>query len=223
MKIGLVADSHGNVDYLVLAAERLIGQHQVDRIFHLGGGARDVEEVIAFKKKMLRGTEEYGDDAFLADVADFLAASNDAAGKGGDEISEFRKRWTVVNDPSDAASGGSGSQAEEAPQPEKIMDMIGSHITLALYDPTKVDAEDLQNSVLILHGKLGRHGVVEKKKRFFICPGHLRDKEHEGQPASFAVLEVIPKMARVCAYSMQGELLQEYPLNLEKKGKMTVK
>lgn len=208
MKIGLVADSHGNVDYLVLAAERLIGQHAVDRIFHLGGGARDVEEVIAFKKKMLRGTEEYGDDAFLADVADFLAASNDTAGKG-DEISEFRKRWTVVN--------------EETPEPEKIMDMIGSHITLALYDPTKVDAEDLQNSVLILHGKLGRHGVVEKKKRFFICPGHLRDKEHEGQPASFAVLEVIPKMARVCAYSMQGELLQEYPLNLEKKGKMTVK
>ena len=86
-----------------------------------------------------------------------------------------------------------------------------------------LDADDLQNSVLILHGKLGRHGVVEKKKRFFICPGHLRDKEHEGQPASFAVLEVIPKMARVCAYSMQGELLQEYPLNLEKKGKMTVK
>ena len=208
MKIGLVADSHGNVDYLVLAAERLVGQHAVDRIFHLGGGARDVEEFIAFKKKMLRGTEEYGDDAFLADVADFLAASNDAAG-AGDEISEFRKRWTVVN--------------EETPEPEKVMDMIGSHITLALYDPTKVDAEDLQNSVLILHGKLGRHGVVEKKKRFFICPGHLRDQEHEGQPASYAVLEVIPKMARVCAYSMQGELLQEYPLNLEKKGKMTVK
>lgn len=212
MKIGLVADSHGNVDYLVLAAERLIGQHAVDRIFHLGGGSRDVEEVIAFKKKMLRGTEEYGDDAFLADVADFLATSNEGQGQP-DEISEFRKRWTVVHD--DEETGG-------AP-PEKLVDMIGSHIALALYDPTKVDAEDLQNSVLILHGKLARHGVVEKKKRFFICPGHLRDKEHEGQPASFAVLEVIPKMARVCAYSMQGELLQEYPLNLEKKGKMTVK
>lgn len=212
MKIGLVADSHGNVDYLVLAAERLIGQHGVDRIFHLGGGSRDVEEVIAFKKKMLRGTEEYGDDAFLADVADFLAASNEQAG-APDEISEFRKRWTIVHDDDDSAA---------APG-EKLVDMVGSNITLALYDPTKVDADDLQNSVLIMHGKLSRHGVVEKKKRFFICPGHLRDKEHEGQPASFAVLEVIPKMARVCAYSMQGELLQEYPLNLEKKGKMTVK
>lgn len=212
MKIGLVADSHGNVDYLVLAAERLVGQHAVDRIFHLGGGSRDVEEVIAFKKKMLRGTEEYGDDAFLADVADFLAASNEQGAKP-DEISEFRKRWTVVHDDDDGP----------ATPGEKLMDMVGSHITLALHDPTKVDVDDLTNSVLILHGKLGRHGVVEKKKRFFICPGHLRDKEHEGQPASFAVLEVIPKMARVCAYSMQGELLQEYPLNLEKKGKMTVK
>lgn len=208
MKIGLVADSHGNVDYLVLASERLVGQHAVDRIFHLGGGSRDVEEVIAFKKKMLRGTEEYGDDAFLADVADFLGAQ--AKGEGGDEISEFKKRWTVVHD-----EGVEG-------QPEKVVDMIGSHIALALHDPTQVDAEDVANSVLILHGKLGRHGVVEKKKRFFICPGHLRDKEHDGQPASFAVLEVVPKLARVSVYSMQGELLQEYPLNLEKKGKMTV-
>ena len=213
MKIGLVSDSHGNVDYLVLAAERLVGQHGVDRIFHLGGGSRDVEEVIAFKKKMLRGTEEYGDDAFLADVADFLAANNEQGG-AADEISEFRKRWTVVHDEEDLGPGT---------PPEKLVDMVGSHITLALHDPTKVDADDLQNAVLILHGRLGRHGVVEKKKRFFICPGHLRDKEHEGQPASFAVLEVVPKMARVCAYSMQGELLQEYPLNLEKKGKMTVK
>lgn len=210
MKIGLVADSHGNVDYLVLAAERLVGQHAVDRIFHLGGGSRDVEEVIAFKKKMLRGTEEYGDDAFLADVADFLAAGNPST-SGGDEISEFRRRWTVVKD-----EGGDG-------QPEKVMDMVGSHITLALHDPAQVDVDDLQNAVLILHGRVGRHGVVEKKKRFFICPGHLRDKEHEGQPASFAVLEVVPRLARVCAYSMQGELLQEYPLNLEKKGKMTVR
>lgn len=208
MKIGLVADSHGNVDYLVLAAERLVGQHAVDRIFHLGGGSRDVEEVIAFKKKMLRGTEEYGDDAFLADVADFLGGQG--KGEGGDEISEFKKRWTIVHD-----EGVEG-------QAEKIVDMIGSHIALALHDPTQVDAEDVANSVLILHGKLGRHGVVEKKKRFFICPGHLRDKEHEGQPASFAVLEVVPKLARVTVYSMQGELLQEYPLNLEKKGKMTV-
>jgi len=212
VKIGLVADSHGNVDYLVLAAERLVGQHAVDRIFHLGGGSRDVEEVIAFKKKMLRGTEEYGDDAFLADVADFLAASNEQKAQP-DEISEFRKRWTVIHDDDDGA----------ATPGEKLVDMVGSNIALAIHDPTKVDADDLQNSVLIFHGKLGRHGVVEKKKRFFICPGHLRDKEHEGQPASFAVLEVIPKMARVCAYSMQGELLQEYPLNLEKKGKMTVK
>lgn len=209
MKIGLVADSHGNIDYLVLAAERLVGQHHVDRIFHLGGGSRDLDEVVAFKKKMLRGTEEYGDDAFLADVADFLATTTGDA--GADEVAEFRKRWTVVRD-----EGGDDGK------PEKIVDMIGSHITLALHDPTNVDAEDLQNSVLILHGKLGRYGVLEKKKRFFICPGHLRDKEFEGRPASFAVLEIVPKMARVLVYSVNGELLQELPLNLEKKGKMTV-
>lgn len=211
MKIGLLADSHGNVDYLVLAAERLIGAHGVDRIFHLGGGSGDVEEVISFKKKMLRGTEEYGDDAFLSDVADFLAASEGGAGGDGDEISEYRKRWTVVND--DAAEGG----------PEKLVDLVGSHITLALYDPLQVTADDLQNAVLILHGKMGRYGVLEKKRRFFICPGHLRDKEHEGRPASFAVLEVIPKQARVSFYGVGGELLEEIPLNLEKKGKMTVK
>ncbi len=209
MKIGIVADSHGNVDYLVLAAERLLGQHGVDRIFHLGGGSKDVEEVIAFRKKMVRGTEEYGDDAFLSDVADFLAASG--GGAEGDEISEFRKRWVVVHD-----EGIEGA-------PEKIVDLIGSHITLALYDATTCTADDLQNAVIILHGKIGRAGVMEKKKRWFLCPGHLRDKEFEGKPATFGVLEVVPKLARMQIYGVGGELVQEFPLNLEKKGKMTVK
>ncbi len=210
MKIGLVADSHGNLDYLVLAAERLMTQLHVDRVFHLGGGSHDVEEVIAFKKKMVRGTEEYGDDAFLADVADFLTATGGPPAEG-DEIAEFRKKWTVVND--DGVDGA----------PEKIVDLIGSHITLALHDPLTVTADDLQNAVLILHGKMGRFGVMEKKKRWFLCPGHLRDKEFEGRPATFAVLEVVPKQARMLVYGIAGELVQEFPINLEKKGKMTVK
>jgi predicted phosphodiesterase len=206
-KIGLVADSHGNVDYLVLAAERLFGQHRVDRIFHLGGGSKDVEEVIAFKKKMLRGTEEYGDDAFLSDVADFLGA----ASGGPDELANYRKKWVVVHD-----EGVEGV-------PEKVVDLIGSHIALALHDPLTVTAEDLSNSVLIFHGKIGRYGVVEKKKRWFLCPGHLRDKEFEGRAATFAVLEIVPKGARLAVYNVGGELVKEFPLSLEKKGKMTVK
>lgn len=210
MKIGLVADSHGNLDYLVLAAERLISQLHVDRVFHLGGGSRDVEEVIAFKKKMVRGTEEYGDDAFLSDVADFLTATGGAPAEG-DEIAEFRKKWTVVSD--DGVDGA----------PEKVVDLIGSHITLALHDPLTVTADDLQNAVLILHGKMGRFGVMEKRKRWFLCPGHLRDKEFEGRPATFAVLEIVPKQARLLVYGIAGELVQEFPINLEKKGKMTVK
>ena len=208
IRIGLVADSHGNVDYLVLAGERLMGQHGVDRIFHLGGGSRDVEEVINFKKKMMRGTEEYGDDAFLSDVADFLKTSS---GAGGDELADYRKKWTVVHD---EGVGG---------EPEKIVDMIGSHIALALHDPATLDADDLANSSLILHGKMARAGVVEKKKRWFLCPGHLRDKEHEGRPASFGVLEIAPKAAKLSIYGVGGELLQEFPIVLEKKGKLTVK
>lgn len=207
IRIGLVADSQGNIDYLVLAAERLLGQHKVERIFHLGGGSKDVEEVIAFKKKMLRGTEEYGDDAFLSDVADFLASSGGAG--TADEISEYRKKWTVV--------------PEEGAAPGKVVDMIGSHITTALYDPASLNAEDVANSVLILHGRIGRFGAVERKKRWFLCPGHLRDKEFEGRPATFGVLEIVPKHARLCIYGVGGELVQEFPLQLQKTGKMTVK
>lgn len=213
MRIGLVADSHGNVDYLVLASERLVGQHQVDRIFHLGGGSRDVDEVISFKKKMLRGTEEYGDDAFLADVADFLAASGgaSAAGDAGDEIAQFRKLWTVVHD-----EGLDGA-------PEKVVDMLGSHLVIAVHDPGTLVAEDVLNATIILHGKANRHGAVEKKKHWFLCPGHLRDKEFDGRPATFAVLEVVPKSAKMSVFSVGGELVEEFPLVLEKKGKMTVK
>ena len=211
MKIGLCADSHGNVDYLVLASERMVGQHKVDRIFHLGGGSKDVEEVIAFKKKMLRGTEEYGDDAFLADVADFLAASGGGPGTPPDEIAQFKKLWTVVHD-----EGVDGA-------PEKVVDMIGSHLVLAVHDPAALVAEDVLNSTIILHGKAERFGALDKKKHWFLCPGHLRDKEYEGRPATFAILEIIPKSARLSVFSITGDLLQEFPLALEKKGKMTVK
>ncbi|HVO31057.1 MAG TPA: metallophosphoesterase family protein [bacterium] len=211
MRIGLVADSHGNVDYLVLVAERLVSQHKVDRIFHLGGGSRDVEDVISFKKKMLRGTEEYGDDAFLADVADFLASSGGGPGSKGDEIAQFRKMWTVVRD---EGEGG---------QPEKVVDMLGSHLVLAVHDPAVLAAEDVLNSTIILHGKAERFGALEKKRHWFLCPGHLRDKEYEGRPATFAVLEIVPKSAKMSVFSVAGELLQEFPLVLERKGKMTAR
>ncbi len=211
MKFGLCADSHGNVDYLVLVSERMVAQHKVDRIFHLGGGSKDVDEVIAFKKKMIRGTEEYGDDAFLSDVADFLTSTGGGPAAPTDEIAQFRKMWTVVND---EGIGGA---------PEKIVDMAGSHIVLAVHDPSSLVAEDVLNATLILHGRAERFGALEKKKRWFLCPGHLRDKEHEGRAATFAILEVLPKAATMSVFHVTGELVQEFPLALDKKGKMTVK
>lgn len=213
MRVGIVADTHGNMDYLVLATERLLGPLRVDKIFHLGGAYEDVDELFAFKKKLQRGTEEYRDEHFLADVAEFLAGGG--ASDEDDDLAEYRRKFVRVPEP--------GCPAYAHPDvPNKQVEMIGSQLVLLTYSLQEINREDLLNTNIIFHGSMGRHKVTQKGPKFFVCPGHLRDKEHEGVPATFGLLELDNRQARVSFHSIDGQVADETVLKITKKGKFNI-
>ena len=72
--------------------------------------------------------------------------------------------------------------------PEKIVDMAGSHIMLAVHDPSSLVAEDVLNATLILPGRAARFGPLGQTKLGFLRPVPLRDLQPNGAPAAFAAV-----------------------------------
>lgn len=213
MRVGFIADTQGNIDYLVLAAERLLGPLRAEKIFFLGGAFEDLDELFSFRKKMLRGTEKYNDEHFLADITEFLA---DQAGVSeGDELAEYRKKFVRVPEPGCAAY-----QDEEVPS--KQLEMVGSNIVLLVYRPDDIVKDDLMNASIIFHGAMGKHQVLQKGRHTFVCPGHLKDKENKGVPATFGLFELENRQARITFHDIAGEVVDEHTLSITKKGKITV-
>lgn len=210
MRVGFICDTHGNIDYLVLATERLLGALQAERVFFLGGEYSDIDDLFDFRRKLERGTEEYHDEHFLADVASFLAGESESA-----DMVDYRKKFVRVPEP------GSPAYADEN-TPNKMLEMVGGHIVLLVYSPNDIVKDDLLNANIIFHGSTQKRGVVQKGRHYFVCPGHLRDKEHKGRSASFGLFELENGQARITFHSVTGEIVEETVLNITKKGKITV-
>lgn len=212
MRVGVLANTFGNTDYLVLAAERLLGPLRAEKIFFLGGAYRDLDDLFDFKKKLARGTEEYRDEHFLADVTDFLAGA--AGVDAEDDLGDYKKKFMRVPEPGCSEYAGDDV-------PTKQLEMIGSNIVLLVHTAADIVKDDLINSNIIFHAG-SPHGVIQKGKHYFVAPGHLRDKEYEGQPATFALFELDNKTARVTFHGISGDVLSESRLNITKAGKIMV-
>ena len=210
MRVGFLANTYGNIDYLVLATERLLGALQAERVFFLGGEFTDIDDLFDFRRKLERGTEEYHDEHFLADVASFLAGDGES-----DSMADYRKKFVRVPEP------GSPAYASEK-TPNKLLEMVGGNIVLLIHSPNDIVKDDLLNANIIFHGSTHKRGVVKKGNHYFVCPGHLRDKEHEGRAASFGLFELDKGVARVTFHSVSGDIVDETVLNITKKGKITV-
>ena len=105
--------------------------------------------------------------------------------------------------------------------PSKQLEMIGSNIVLLIHSAADIVKDDLINSNIIFHAG-GKRGVIQRGKHYFVAPGHLRDKEHEGQAATFALFELDKKSARVTFHGINGDVLSESTLSITKQGKIMV-
>ncbi len=221
MKIGLVADSRGDVDALEHACDFLVEEKGATRLFFLGGRYTDVDDLIQRKREAARGGAEYGDADFLADVAAFVAKAAEAE-KGGvahklakSEVEAYASRFARVPD-------RDCLQYRDPAVPRVLPDMVGDRIAILVHDKADLTREDLEPATFLVHGASKEPAVVQIGPRFFVTPGRLRGEAPED--GSFGLLELDARGAlSFVAYGFDGREKRRVETSLKARTKMTVR
>ncbi|MGI5860524.1 MAG: hypothetical protein ACOX6T_00540 [Myxococcales bacterium] len=218
MKIGLVADSQGDVDALEHACDLLIDEKGAERIFFLGGRWADVDELFQRKREKKRGRSEYSDADFLADVASFIAKSA-AAEQGGvayklqkDEIEAYIARFARVPD-------RASFQYRDPAIPRILPELVADRIACLVHDKADLQRDNVETSVFFFHGNSAEPNVVQIGLRFFVTPGSLASV----QRPSFALLTGEGASLELVAFSLDGRELRRFAMSLATRRKMSLR
>jgi hypothetical protein len=220
VKIGLVADSMGDVDALEHACDFLVEEKGAGRLFFLGGRYTDVDDLIQRKREAARGGAAYGDADFLADVASFVAKAAEAE-KGGvahklnkSEVEAFAARFARVPD--------KDSLQYRDPNVARVLpDMVGDRIAILVHDKADLTREDLEPATFLFHGASKEPAVVQIGQRYFVTPGRLSGGDAE---SSFGLLDLDAKGGPAfVAYGFDGREKRRVVVATQAKTKMTVK
>ncbi|MGC4114382.1 MAG: hypothetical protein QM765_07175 [Myxococcales bacterium] len=220
MKIGLVADSMGDVDALEHACDFLVEEKGAGRLFFLGGRYTDVDDLLQRKREAARGGAAYSDADFLADVAAFVAKAAEAE-KGGvahrlnkSEVETYAARFTRVPD-KDCLQYRDPNIARALP------DMVGDRIAILVHDKADLTREDLEPATFLIHGASKEPAVVQIGPRYFVTPGRLCGGDPDG---SFGLLELEAAAGlSFVAYGFDGREKRRVAMSMQTKTKMTVK
>lgn len=145
MRVGVVADSGGDVEALRRAYAMLMESQSCERFFFLGGNWSDVESLFTPEAPS-------AEKDFTAAVTAFIAQQDPVV------VAEHVVRVTEKNGP-----GGEDNL--------KVIDMLGPSLCLLVHNKADLNKDDITNAPLILHGKSSKHGVVKIGARAFITPG----------------------------------------------------
>jgi hypothetical protein len=218
VKIGLVADSQGDVDALEHACDLLVDERGAERIFFLGGRWADADELFQRKREERRGRAEYSDVDFLADVASFIAKSA-AAEQGGvahrlqkDEIETYIARFARVPD-------RASFQYRDPAIARILPELVGDKIACLVHDKADLQRDNVETAALFFHGNSAEPNVVQIGPRFFVTPGSLA---HVPRP-SFALLTGEGASMELVALGLDGRELKRFPMSLATRRKMSLR
>ncbi len=215
MKIGLIADSRGDVDALEYACDLLLDEKGADRLLFLGGLWNDVDELFKRKRDQERGTEEYGDHDFLADVSSFLAgAAADGAlpqrvKKRG--VDAFIKRLARVPDKE--------SLAYRDPSCSRVLpDLFGDKIACLVHDKGDLKRDDIEMATFLVHGNSAAPNLVQIGARYFITPGSLTGRAQR----TVGLLELEREGGEFVALGLDGRELSRSKFSWVNRRKVSV-
>lgn len=224
--IGLLSDSHGDLDAFD-AAYRLLRSKGAERFFFLGGRYADLEAWVTWRKQRSRGSREYSDADFLADIASFLgsqeraaipkeAAPKEAAPKdaftdpsaGAEEEDAVQLRGRFVQTPERESL-----QYLDANVPRKLLEMVGDQLCCVVHHKNDLSRDDLMNATLFVHGASPEPKVVQIGPRFFATPGRLAGAAEQ----TCALVETGGKFPRFTAWRLDGKVVvNREPLGVER-------
>jgi len=218
VKIGLAADSLGDLDALQRAFDLLVEKMGATRLFFLGGRWGDVDDLVQCHREVARGGAEYSDANFLADVASFVEKSAEVQ-KGGvahrlnkDALESFASRFTRVPD-KDCL------QYRDPAVPRKLVDMIGDRLATLVHDKADLAREDIEPATFIFHGGCKAPAVVQIGARYFITPGSLSGVLEP----TCALISQGDKGLEFIAFALDGRELKRAPLSVAARGNVTVR
>lgn len=222
--IGVISDSHGNLDALD-QAYRLLCARGAQRFFFAGGRYQDIDEWLARRRDELLRERHYSNQDFLDDVVGYLAAQPQvprppAFGQTAAEYEEAeriaRLRSRIVRAPEKEC----GSY-QDPNIPRKPLDLLGDSLCCIVHDRNDLDREDLLNASIFVYGKQPKPGVVQIGPRYFVTPGQLAD----ATTATCGLLEQVEaKTFKYSAFTLAGETMVDgQVLSLGSKSKVSVK
>lgn len=199
MKIGLLADSTGDVGALDRGTELLLSQG-AERLFFLGGRYPDVDEMILQRRARRRGSREYSDRDFVDDVAAFLGAQQGgtrARLAGADDEDKLRSRFSRV-------PCKDSLEYRDPNVPNVLVEMVGDLLACLVHDKGDLSKEHMVNAVLLFHGKSPEPGVVQIGPRYFVTPGRLTGAAEQ----CCALLELLPAELRFWGLTLDGTIIK---------------
>lgn len=207
--IGIFSDSFGDLGAFDAAYE-LLRARGAKRFFFAGGRYSDLDAWILQKREQERGGREYGDSDFLADVAQFLAASQPS---GRDSGMPLKDRFLRTPE-------RECLQYLDPNVPNKAVDMIGDVLCCLVHDKNDLTRDDLLNASLFIHGKEIEPKVKQIGPRFFVTPGKLTGAPEQ----TCGLIDQVEGALRFSAFTLDGRVvLDGQALAVDRKTKLSVK
>jgi hypothetical protein len=222
--LGLLSDSHGDLDAFEIAYE-LLRQRGAKRFIFLGGRYTDLDDWVFRMKDRARGGRSYSDSDFLTDISNFLKAKT-AVQRGpafgeappGEQAppTDFeRLKATFARTPERDCL-----HYRDPEIAKKAVEMLGDTLCCAVHDKNDLDRDDLLNATVFLHGKESEPKVVQIGPRYFVTPGRLAGAAEQ----TCGLLELDERSLRYSAFRLDGAvLIDRQLLSVERKTKLSVK
>jgi len=208
-RVGLASDSFGNLDALGVAFD-LFARAAAERVFFMGGWWADVDAVLARRRYGSSGAPGRGGEA------DFLSAVKGALARAA-ATPEHPLAGRITRVASRACpERGTGAQA-------KVVDLLEGRICCLVHDKAELSRDDIGNATLLFHGNSGHAALVQIGPRVFVTPGHLRARDEQGRPASFALADVGPGEIVLTVFSAEGAEVRRESAPLPSGGKVSVR
>lgn len=213
MKIGLLADSSGDIDALDRGTQLLLDKG-AERLFFLGGRFPDVDELLTRRRQKRRGHDAYSDEDFVNDVAAFLGSQARPGTRGTsiDEVERLRRCFSRV-------PCKQSLEYRDPKVPKKLVEMVGETLACLVHDKADLVKEDMLNAVLLIHGKSPEPNVVQIGPRFFVTPGRLTGASEQ----TCALIDLSAGELRFHAFTLEGQAVKTLSFARGSTNKMSVK
>lgn len=205
MRVGLLADSAGNLDLLDRALTLLTGPLGCERIFFLGGAYDDIDAVLQRRSSM--PNKDSGDMGFLSEVTKFLESEEGTPEPSATAEEVFGVPIVRVPERS----------SRHYQNENKVFELLSSALVLLVHFKGDLIKDDIANATLIFHGASAKAAVVQIGNRAFVTPGPLATAN------CVAVLSDEPSPYTFSVYQPDGTPVHSQRLTLGSGRKLTVK